>query len=319
MDPVSAAALIGAGVKAADTISQGKMNRKTRQFTEDMYNKQRADNLTDWNSQNAYSQQMWNMQNQYNENRYAKERADKLSDWERQNEYDSPAAQMARYKAAGINPHAIYGNMSGGASMDATAMANASAPSTSAPSKTSAGGWSPQPLSFDFLQNMAPIIGARKQAAETDNLKAQNRLIEQETILKSLETFGKQLSNNKLGMENSLLKNTWHNSVQAADLNIQKLKQDLQYSSQANDRANTATQLAINKDNRELRLNEKTLDKMTKDMHAQAIDNNIKLVDKEWKRLEMELKQKAIHMQRSGQLNSDNIDGLIKSLLGIVK
>lgn len=40
---------------------------------------------------------------------YNMQRKDALADWQRQVDYDSPAAQMARYKAAGLNPHLIYG------------------------------------------------------------------------------------------------------------------------------------------------------------------------------------------------------------------
>jgi len=56
--------------------SQGSMNKKTRQWNESMYDKQRANALADWDMQNAYN---------------------------------SPASQMQRYKDAGLNPNLIYG------------------------------------------------------------------------------------------------------------------------------------------------------------------------------------------------------------------
>lgn len=59
-----------------NTASTSSMNRKTRQFTEDM----------------------WNRQNDLN-----------LANWNRQNEYDSPKAQMQRFKDAGLNPNLVYG------------------------------------------------------------------------------------------------------------------------------------------------------------------------------------------------------------------
>jgi len=40
---------------------------------------------------------------------YDRQRADALADWNRQNEYNSPSAQMQRYKDAGLSPHLIYG------------------------------------------------------------------------------------------------------------------------------------------------------------------------------------------------------------------
>lgn len=47
---------------------------------------------------------------EYNEKMYKKQRADALSDWNMQNEYNSPEAQMQRLKAAGLNPNLVYGH-----------------------------------------------------------------------------------------------------------------------------------------------------------------------------------------------------------------
>jgi len=41
---------------------------------------------------------------EYADRTYAKQRKDALSDWERQNAYNDPSAQMARLKNAGLNP-----------------------------------------------------------------------------------------------------------------------------------------------------------------------------------------------------------------------
>lgn len=68
------AGLLGQGINA---ISAGIQNKKMRRFTENMYNKQRADALADWNMMN---------------------------------EYNSPAQQMARLKEAGLNPMLVYGH-----------------------------------------------------------------------------------------------------------------------------------------------------------------------------------------------------------------
>lgn len=68
-----AASLIGTGASA---VSQGKLNKRNRQWQEKMYEKQRTD---------------------------------RLSDWERQNAYNSPQAQMDRLSAAGLNPNLVYG------------------------------------------------------------------------------------------------------------------------------------------------------------------------------------------------------------------
>jgi len=68
--------LIAAGSSAANAISQGATNRKTREWNEAMYQKQRTD---------------------------------ALADWARTNEYNAPLQQMARFKEAGLSPHLIYG------------------------------------------------------------------------------------------------------------------------------------------------------------------------------------------------------------------
>lgn len=53
-------------------------------------------------------------QQQFAQNMYNQQRADALSDWNMQNAYNAPAQQMARYKAAGLNPNLIYGQGNSG-------------------------------------------------------------------------------------------------------------------------------------------------------------------------------------------------------------
>lgn len=70
--------LLGSGVNA---LSQGSMNKKTRQWNEKMYQVQRRNSL---------------------------------ADWAMQNEYNSPTQQMARLRKAGLNPNLAYGNLADG-------------------------------------------------------------------------------------------------------------------------------------------------------------------------------------------------------------
>lgn len=92
-----APALVAAGVAAASagaqTYAQGKMNKKTREFSEKMYNKQRQDAITDF---------------------------------DKTNQYNSPAQQMQRLREAGLNPHLIYGG--GGATSNAAPIRGADYP-----------------------------------------------------------------------------------------------------------------------------------------------------------------------------------------------
>jgi hypothetical protein len=72
------ASLLGQGINA---YSQGRQNRKSRQFSREMYDLQKEDSLA-----------FWHMQNDYN----------------------SPANQMKRFQEAGLNPNLIYGRGSSG-------------------------------------------------------------------------------------------------------------------------------------------------------------------------------------------------------------
>lgn len=80
LNPVTGGLIVaglGAASNAANMISQGSMNKKTRKWNENMYRQQRADSL---------------------------------ADWAMQNEYNHPSSQMARLRDAGLNPNLVYGN-----------------------------------------------------------------------------------------------------------------------------------------------------------------------------------------------------------------
>ncbi|AXH76883.1 MAG: DNA pilot protein [Microviridae sp.] len=106
---------------------------------------------------------------------YDKQRQDALADYNMQNEYNSPAAQMARLKAAGLNPNLVYGN--GATTQSATVRSSsAPSPSTSAP-KISLGN-----------PGMS-IMQAQALQAQTNNLKVQNDVLLEEKKLKAAQTL----------------------------------------------------------------------------------------------------------------------------------
>lgn len=83
--PAIAGAAIQGGSQVAGgvigALATGQQNKKNRKFAENMYNRQKADNI-----------EFWNMQNDYN----------------------SPQAQMKRFQEAGLNPNLIYGQGNSG-------------------------------------------------------------------------------------------------------------------------------------------------------------------------------------------------------------
>lgn len=80
MPTTSNDALLAAGsaaaISAGNAFATSNLNKRNRKFSEEMYERQKADNIAFWNMQNAYN---------------------------------SPSSQMARFKEAGLNPNLIYG------------------------------------------------------------------------------------------------------------------------------------------------------------------------------------------------------------------
>lgn len=63
----------------------------------------------------ATSKKNIKLQAKYNREMAQRQYDYQLDMWNRQNQYNAPSAQMERYKAAGLNPHLIYGNGSSSA------------------------------------------------------------------------------------------------------------------------------------------------------------------------------------------------------------
>lgn len=76
-----------------------------------------------------------------------------LEDWNRQNEYNSPAAQMQRYKEAGLSPNLIYGQTN-----------------TAQPVRSTDYTTPPQPQPAKALEQ---YLNTRQQQLQTDNLAKQ--------------------------------------------------------------------------------------------------------------------------------------------------
>ena len=100
--------------------------------------------------------------------------------FDKANQYNSPVAQMQRFKAAGLNPNLIYGQMAN----------TASAPSMNAPS-------APAPAhmdSFSTLGLLTDFANLKKLQAEKDNIEADTEKKEAETdeSRSRIELIGKQ-------------------------------------------------------------------------------------------------------------------------------
>lgn len=118
----------------------------------------------EWNLNLAKLQNQWN-----------------IDQWNRENAYNSPAAQMARYKAAGLNSDLIYGQQN---------LAAAS------PEMTSGDGSLPTDVSN--LANKRTIGDIVSQAASTRLTNAQAKLAESQADKTDAETVGQTINNDWL-------------------------------------------------------------------------------------------------------------------------
>lgn len=115
----------------------------------------------DWNLNLSRQQNQWN-----------------IEQWNRENAYNSPAAQMARYKAAGLNPDLMYGQQN---------LAAASPEMTA--------GEGSQPTDVSNLANKRTIGDTIAQASATRLTNAQAKLAESQADKVDAETVGQTINN----------------------------------------------------------------------------------------------------------------------------
>lgn len=120
------------------------------------------------NMEIAKYQAQW--QQQENEKAYQRS----LNMWNLQNEYNSPTQQMARIRAAGLNPNLVYGNGVTGNSSGSTPQYEPA--KFNAPTMQAYRGWN-----LGISDAISQFLAYRTAEAQVDNMEAQNSLIRQQT------------------------------------------------------------------------------------------------------------------------------------------
>lgn len=120
------------------------------------------------NMEIAKYQAQWQQQ----ENEKAYQRSLKM--WNLQNEYNSPTQQMARIRAAGLNPNLVYGNGVTGNSSGSTPQYESA--KFNAPTMQAYRGWN-----LGISDAISQFLAYRTAKAQVDNMEAQNSLIRQQT------------------------------------------------------------------------------------------------------------------------------------------
>lgn len=204
MDPAVTGAIIGGGSSiigdVANLFGTSKANKQSMQFQKDMYARQRADSLADWNMQNAYN---------------------------------SPAAQMGRFKSAGLNPNLIYGQQN-----------------TAQPVRSSSpGSFTAKPASFEGLGRAGSIavgnfLQAKMQEAQQKNINADtenktgvDRTLKDAQVVETLQrarTGASQETKNIIDAKSKEIltpvqKELYSSQINKNDQSVAAMQQDMEY------------------------------------------------------------------------------------------
>lgn len=198
---IAGASLLGAG---GGVYAAGKMNKKTREWNEKMYGIQRADALKDWNMQN---------------------------------EYNSLENQMARLKAAGLNPNLVYDN---GATQQAAAVRS-----------TDVKSWSPNTPDFSGVgsaaaQGVQAYQDITLQQEQVKNMEAQRNNMVLDSVLKGIQAAAGGINNAKSQLELDKSRALFDTSISTAEAQLRAIDTatDIKVSREVRDAAMHAPNLA---------------------------------------------------------------------------
>jgi len=190
------------------------------------------------NAINAFAQSSLNQRTKdFDIQMYAQQRKDALADWNKQNEYNSPAAQMARFKAAGLNPNLIYGRGDAG---NATAVRSSSAPA-----------WNPVAPRLSSDGGIGQYYSIRAQQAQLDNLVAQNQLILAQKSNVDSQTQVNLANVPKIGSETELNKFSLQFQQDTRDVNIALKQGNLNQVNAEIDKINADTSFRLDENQRQ--------------------------------------------------------------------
>lgn len=166
---------------------------------------------------------------------YQLQRAHALKDWNMQNEYNSPAAQMERYKKAGLNPNLIYGQSNTSQPIRTT---QADSHPLSRINVDAAGAYNAHIAGLLATQD----IEVKKETA--NNLREQNTVLQNESLLKKAQVVSTLSSAEKTNLDRlatefalDLQKELRSTSVDAAKVDLQKKIADTQFTINQDERA----------------------------------------------------------------------------------
>lgn len=161
-----------------------------------------------YNEFNTRRQRKWGQQ------QYEQQRDDNIAFWNMQNEYNSPQNQMKRFQEAGLNPNLIYGQGNSGP-----------ASSIQTPDVQSVTYRSPDLQNQQsLLPNITSMYDLELKAAQTDNLRAQNTVIQEDALLRRAQTIQTLTEGERKKLELGLATQLRETNVQVRQEELRKLR-----------------------------------------------------------------------------------------------
>jgi hypothetical protein len=231
--------------------------------------------------------QMNEAQMKYNDLQYQRQRKDALADWTMQNQYNSPAAQMARYKDAGLNPNLIYGNMTTSPAVRSSDLPNAKL--------------APMNYTGAIAEGLQSYQDTALKTAQTDNLKKQNDVLTQDILLKTADVLGKKYSNEKMRFEIDKQPELFQTTLDGIKANTRKALMDTLSTESATTRAEQLQPGVLKQQSQTLTnaiqdlANKKSLNALTQVQRREVLER-VKTIKNSGilQKLDIELKKKGI-------------------------
>lgn len=238
----------------------------------------------------------WQTEQQEKQNRY------NTASWQMQNEYNSPEAQVARLRKAGLNPALVYGN-SGGTTGNVAAPRAASAETK----------YVAQPKQAPELENaaasaLAAFNNLRLGKAQSDNLTANTTVAVADAAIKGYQQGLVQAQTGQTLADIDLKKAQTQQSKTQERTQSTLLPYDIEMSKANTRRTETETQVLLNRNEREAAMNSSSLREAAVriinlrmqtakgEQEIRNLQSQLNLInnDAEIKRLDAELKEQGI-------------------------
>lgn len=217
----------------------------------------------DRDHQNNFNVFQSHIQRLWNEKMWNKQKDWSLQMWNKQNAYNTPQAQMARFRQAGLNPNLIYGKGTAG---QATPVQQ---PDVKGYSRAEAANVT---RGMDAFGDYTRLSNIRTQS---DNLRAQTDLAEQNALLTAQKTANEVLNNKRGKLDYSIAKELKDTQVEAAKANLDSLNKKIK----GQELDNMFNQKSLNP----------RVNKIKADLQNALRDGKLKNLDTQLKKWEVEL------------------------------